>query len=424
MAGGSWTTQNKIRPGAYINVRSNSQPVGINSVRGIVTLPWSSGWGGRGIVEVTQATDTLLVLGYEMNAPEMLYIREALRGATTVVLYRVNEAGGEFARATSTGFTVQARHRGIRGNDITVRVVADVETDYYIVNTLIDTATVDTQRVQKVADLAANDFVAFSGTSLTVTAGLRLAGGLNGAVVLGAYRDYFDALESYDFNAMALPTDDADIKELAKNNIQRMRDFEGKKCQLVVSDLDADHEGIINVDQPEITAWVAGVTAGANVNESNTHRLYNGEIDVKLRHVNSDIEGALRSGKFVFRRRGLEDIIVEQDINSLVSFTAERDQSFSKNRVIRVLDDIVRNVSRMFSANFIGRVTNNEDGRNLFRATVIEYLQSLENIGAIENFDLEDVQIAPGNTKDSVVATVGVMPTDAMEKLYMDIESR
>jgi len=436
MAGGTWTTQNKVRPGAYANVSSNSLNASMSGTRGTVTLPWSSGWGASEVIEITPTSNILNLLGYNLCAPEMLTIREALKRASRLLVFRVNGNTGTQAIASEGGLSVRANHRGSRGNDITVRVIADVDADgYYNVETLIDTTIVDVQRVNDATALQTNDFITFNATSLTPIAGLRLDGGTSGGATTADYVRYFRELETHDFECMALPVEDESIKTLGVAYIHRMRDEEGKKCQLVVAGVKADHEAVINVRNGVIledgipvaphqaTAWVAGATAGANVNESNTYAVYEGAEDVTNRLQNTDVIRALENGEFLFVEHNGR-IVVEQDINSLTTFTLERNQAFSKNRVMRVLDSISNNVRHMFADNFIGRVTNDENGRNVFRSALIEYINSLQILGAVENFEVDDVQVEAGNDKDSVVAHLNVQPTDAMEKLYMKVEVR
>jgi Ca2+-binding RTX toxin-like protein len=109
------------------------------------------------------------------------------------------------------------------------------------------------------------------------------------------------------------------------------------------------------------------------------------------------------------------------DINSLTTFTDAKGQEFSKNRVLRVLDAIANNTRETWEDNFIGQVTNDAAGRDLFKANRAEYLAGLQAQGAIENFTTDDIVVSAGDTKDSVVATISVQPTDAMEKLYMTV---
>ena len=51
MAGGTWTSQNKILPGVYINVVSREN-VNVNiGNRGIVAIPEALSWGEPGVVK-------------------------------------------------------------------------------------------------------------------------------------------------------------------------------------------------------------------------------------------------------------------------------------------------------------------------------------------------------------------------------------
>ena len=129
----------------------------------------------------------------------------------------------------------------------------------------------------------------------------------------------------------------------------------------------------------------------------------------------------LRKGNVVFtEKRG--QAVVEQDINTLVSFDATKNQDFRKNRVLRVLDGIANNTKITFEDNYIGKVNNDTDGRELFKADRIAYFDALVGQGAITDFASDDIEVLPGNAKDAIVVNVAVQPVDAMEKLYMTVE--
>ena len=433
MAGGTWTTQSKIRPGAYINVRSNSMNISMSETRGIVTMPWAGGFGTVGeIIELTPTTNTLNILGYSLGAPEMLTIREAFKRASQLLIYRVG--GGTPATITDNGLTITAQHVGGRGNDITVKIRQDVDNEsIFIVQTFLASARVAEQRASTIEELVANDFVRFSGAGVLANkSGLVLTGGTDAQPTSGDYSQYFEALEAYEFNTMALPIEDASVKQVGVAYIERLRNDEGRKCQLVVAGVTADSEAVINVKngvilsdntvvEPHLaTAWVAAATAGANINESNTNSVYAQAVNVTERYSNTKIEQALLRGEFVFtERRG--QVRVEQDINSLTSFSVEKNEAFSKNRVIRVLDGIVNMVSNAFINSFMGTVTNNAQGRNVLKSMIIEGLDDMQNVGAVENFSADDVVVVMGLTKHAVVANLYVQPTDAIEQLYMDV---
>ena len=124
----------------------------------------------------------------------------------------------------------------------------------------------------------------------------------------------------------------------------------------------------------------------------------------------------------VISRRQDEAIVIEQDINTFTTFTVEKDYSFSKNRIIRTLDEINNSIRLKFESTYIGKVSNNEDGRSLFKSDVIAYINSLQAINAVTNFDgINDVEVLAGEAIDSVVVNLAVQPVDSMEKLYMTV---
>ncbi|MEG0783511.1 phage tail sheath C-terminal domain-containing protein, partial [Carnobacterium sp.] len=113
--------------------------------------------------------------------------------------------------------------------------------------------------------------------------------------------------------------------------------------------------------------------------------------------------------------------VVEQDINSLVYFTEEKNQAFSKNRVLRVIDDIANATKKLFEDHFLGKVTNDSNGRDVFKVSLLQYLGTLTASQAIQNFVTEDLTIEQGNDVDSLIVQLAVQPTDSMEKLYMNV---
>jgi hypothetical protein len=113
-----------------------------------------------------------------------------------------------------------------------------------------------------------------------------------------------------------------------------------------------------------------------------------------------------------------------KDINTFISFSPEKNQDFSSNRVIRVLDQIANDTARIFSDYYLGKVTNDDTGRELFKNELVNYHEQLLNIRAIENFSQEDIIVLPGLQKQDVIVNEVVQPTDSMEKLYMSIEVR
>lgn len=435
MAGGTWTSQNKVRPGVYVNTVSEPKALGTIGERGVVALALSLPWGPeKQVITVEAGADTTDVLGFDINDPALLLVRESLKRAKTLLLYRLNS--GDKATATAGDLTATAKYSGTRGNAISVVVQANIDDpDKFDVKTLVSGVVVDSQTVTAISELAANGWVTWSGTGdLTATAGVNLTGGTDGAVTNADHTAFLTALELLDFNTVGLTVDDATLKPLYTAFVRRLRDNEGKKVQAVVANYPAaDYEGVISVKNgvvlsdgttltaAQAVAWVAGATAGSTVSQALTYVAYDDAVDVSPRYTNSQIEAALLSGEFVFTPSNGR-AIVEQDINTLHSFTPEKGKQFRKNRVLRVLDGIANDLKRIFESFYLGKVDNNADGRNLLKSEAIAYMNTLQAINAIQNFDAQsDVTIVAGNESDAVYAEIGAQPVDSIEKTYLKV---
>lgn len=435
MAGGTFLVQNKVRPGAYINIKSAAKPLGNVSDRGTMTLALAMDWGpSKEIITLSNETDFTRVLGYDLLEEPLLLIKEGLKKSNKMLFYRLND--GTQATKTADALTVTAKYSGTRGNDLTVTIAADPDAeDGYIVQTYLGTSLVDEQAAAKIEDLANNDFVTFKGTgALTANAGIVLTGGTSSEVQVSDYSAYLAQAQHQTFNTMALTVDDPVVKGAVLSFIRDLRDKEGKKAQVVLADYaSADYEGVISVKNGVIldsgqtlpanlaAVYVAGMTAGANVNQSNTYAAYEGAVGVDTKYLNSEIIELLQKGEFVFVARG-DKVVVEQDINSFTGYEPKKGKAFSKNRVVRVLDGLANDIKQIFETYYIGKADNNADGRNMFRAEIVHYMETLQGINAVQNFSADsDLEVLPGEDIDAVVVNLYAQPVDSMEKLYMTV---
>jgi len=433
--GGSYSSETKVRPGAYVNVKSRNFSVNLEAEKGIVALPLSLDWGVvKQVIEIDSTSNFVKLLGYDISDSALILIREALKKAKKLLVYRLNT--GVQATVTSGSLTLTAKYAGTRGNDITVKILANADSNDFTVETYLGELKVDTQVGSTISDLVANDFVSFSGTgNLVASAGLVLTGGTSGTTSGTDYTTFLEDIEKYSFNILAITTSDvASIESVLKTFIERLRENEGKKIQLVISDYaTADYEGVISVKNGVILsdgttlsaaqccAYVGGLCASSDVNKSNTYATYDGAINVSTSYTNSQIEQAIKNGEFVFVEKNGK-VIIEQDINTLVTFTTEKNEYFHKNRVVRCIDTLQREITQLFEDYYIGKVNNDEEGRMLFKSAVIKLINdNYVQKGAIRDFENGDITIEAGDSIDSVRATIGIKPVDAMEKLYATI---
>jgi hypothetical protein len=344
--GGTWTSQNKILPGAYINFLTNTALSITPGDRGTVVLLQEMSVGAAGDMYKITATDEA-AYPEAVKAAEKMLVNQALKGAKTVIVYNLG-----------------ASH-----------------------------------------------------TAAVVTAALA-------------------ALKTIEFNTLCYPYDAAAYatnQASIKTWITAMRDTEGRKIQAVMADCIGDNEGVINVTQgvkltdgtiltnAQTTAWVAGVTAGAAIYQSNTGKRYADAIDVVPRMAKTEMEAAITAGKFIFKVDSAQNVTAVYDINSLTSFTVEKSDVFKKNRVIRTIDGINNDIVEIFESNYVGKTNNNADGRALLRATLVQYFNELQNLSAIQGFTEDDVKATAGTNSDAVLIECYVQPVDSVEKIYINV---
>lgn len=342
---GTWTSQNKILPGAYINFSTNA-PLSISlGDRGIVVLLQEMSVGTVGDMYTVTAMENDYPSGVTVSDKRL--VSEALKGAQTVIVYNLG------ASHTST---------------------------------VLETA--------------------------------------------------LSKLKTVQFNTLCYPYDGSEYtanKTAIVTWIEALRTYEGIKAQVVLANQAADKESIINVANgvvlsdgttltaAQATAWVAGVTAGAKVSQSNTGKIYDGAVDVAPRMTKSEMEAAITAGKFIFKVNSAQNVSAVYDINSLVSTTVDKGQVFRKNRVIRTVDGINNDIAEIFESNFIGKVSNNGDGRSILKSYLVNYFNELQSLSAVTNFSPEDITVSAGNDSDAVVISCHIQPVDSVEKIYITV---
>ena len=428
LGGGTFTAQNKVLPGAYINFVSVKSANASLSDRGIATMPLELDWGVEGEIFEVSASDfaknSLKIFGYSYDHEKMKGLRDLFINISTLFAYRLNGGGNKATNEFAT-----AKFGGLRGNDLKIVVQKNVDDEgLFDVKTVLDTIIVDTQTVSAASELKANDYVTFkTEVSLEVTAGVALSGGTNGTADGTAHQTYLDKIESYSFNAIGVVTTEDTVKSLYANFCKRMREEVGAKFQAVIYQKAADFEGVINVknkvsdegwSEACLVYWVTGVEAGCAINKSTLNRKYDGEFTVDVAYTQVQLESAIKSGEFALHKVG-SDIRVLEDINSLVTTTAEKGDVFKDNQTIRIIDQIANDIAVLFNTKYLGQIPNDEAGRISFWTDVIKHHTEMQTIRAIENFSDKDVTVDQGSDRKSIVVNDAITPIGTMAKLYM-----
>ncbi|MBZ1190314.1 phage tail sheath family protein, partial [Clostridioides difficile] len=413
LGGGTFVTQNKVLPGSYINFVSATRATSSLSDRGIVAMPLELDWGID--EEVFQVTSddfekySTKYFGYDYTHEKLKGLRDLFKNIRLGYFYKLNKG----VKASCSIAT--ARCSGIRGNDLKVIVTTNIDDNAkFDVVTLLDNKKVDTQIAKVITELQDNDYVTWKKeATLEATAGLTFTNGTNGEAVTGTeYQAFLDKIESYSFNALGCLATTAEIKSLFVEFTKRMRDKVGAKFQTVLyKKNDADYEGVVSVEnkikdtgllESSLIYWTTGAIAGCDINKSNTNKRYDGEFDVDVNYTQIHLEEALKTGKFIFHKVG-DEVHVLEDINTFVSFTDEKNDDFSSNQSVRVLDQIANDIATLFNTKYLGEVPNDKSGRISFWNDVVKHHEQLQNMRAIEDFKADDVSVEPGSDKKTVV---------------------
>lgn len=485
MAGGTWKMQNKVRPGVYINVKSDGKPAVATPLGRLLMFQNKPlGWGKKGIIELTATSDFVALTGHNNTDEVLAPVHEALKNAETVLLLNDFDGGAKATGTKSGVYTVNAKYAGEQGNNINVSfvpntAVGDANTQDVTVTTIFGTKQVDQVKItlpKANTDAIAkagltkeeqleihNDYVDITfGTPAEVTSELAakgeyplytaifngltqsatnvtLTGGTSGTN--NVVNDMDDYLEN-EFYAVATTAgweESSNIHKLLAEEIKILRENVGIKVRAVIpntTNVAYNYEGVSTVlngyvlndgtvISPNIaTARFAGMSASATPDQALTYTQLDDAAEARPKLNNDKTIEALNAGQIVFTTRSGERVVIEQDINSLTKFTSTKPKDFSKNRIIRTLDEICINTTQTFETSFLGKVSNNEYGRDLFKANRVSYLSDLETRNMIRDFDPNDLSLAQGNDKDAVLMDLYVTPVDAMEKLYVNLVVR
>ncbi len=146
LGGGSYTIENKVIPGAYINFVSTERGGATLGERGVGALGLELDWGTDGVIIAEKDTvreKCKQLFGYDYDDDKMLAIREFFRHGSKLIAYNINN------NAAAATFTYgSAVNKGSRGNDLSVVIAQNVDNtsefdiDVYLNGILVDSQTI------------------------------------------------------------------------------------------------------------------------------------------------------------------------------------------------------------------------------------------------------------------------------------------
>lgn len=460
MAAGSFLVENKLRPGCYIQIKGVPKASSVMSERGTVAILMNADSGDL-VTEISandiltgasaakgfplsEFTDEESILHYVYPYVNKIIIGRLNDGGTKAQVYVIGDSD------TTASLLAQANFGGTASNKLSVVIVAEAsgEGKYhgegFFVRTTLDGELVDEQNVKLPSELKANDYLSFTVgetlAALSAVAAKDLTGGTNGTESSANLTGILNKLSGMPWNTLGYCGVDTN-RAVISTYIKDLRENKGKYRQAVLfNSASEDYEGIISPYQGFVldgedpsdwdatkthercmwaVAFVAALTAGADVYVSNTYHV----LPVNIVSVNpareedSEVESGLRGGSLLFTHNSSGELVVEKDINTLHTYTQTRTPPFSKNRVIRTLDEISNTKVLAWETMFIGKVDNDDLGRALLKGQILRILADFGAIGAVARNDY-DVTVEPGDDPDKVRSYEQLRPIDSMEQLY------
>lgn len=350
------------------------------------------------------------------------------------------KASAELYKSSSLTITAEAAVAGENGNRISVEV-SDTSAGSQNRNLIIYEDGIEKARTPFSGSASTssieNEYVVVNktgSTDWTTIEKTQLSGGSDGTTPdASIYDAFFTALKTIAFDVLIYDGKDATLKSTFANFVKDQSNDEGKRCQCVLSEYVADNECIIScasqsvtldtgaVLKPEqLTWWVGGASAGANVNESLTYSCYPGAVDIEPKLTRSEQEAQIEGGNFALISQ-FDKIQVLTDINSFTTFSVEKGKAFRKNRVVRTVFGLCNDIYKTFALYYIGAVHNDEEGRKALKAEILNLMLKYQGNRALQNVVVDDVTVNKGVDSDAVVIEINCQPVDSIEKIYINI---
>lgn len=166
----------------------------------------------------------------------------------------------------------------------------------------------------------------------------------------------------------------------------------GKKVKVVLPSCAADCEHIINFATPRVTVrWedreeveeytgaqyscrIAGILAGLPLTQSSTYYVLDEIVDAELE---ADPDGAIDSGKLVIVFDG-EKYKIGRGVTSLTTLSQNKPEELKKVKIVEGMDVIIHDIHTTFEENYVGKVANSYDNKQMFVGAVNDYFRRMQ----------------------------------------------
>lgn len=261
-------------------------------------------------------------------------------------------------------------------------------------------------------------------------------------------------LKDLKWNYLTIPELPSSDTAIVSVWIKQYRDDERKTFKAVLANCAADHEGIINFTTENITstitgathsaseycARIAGVLAGLSLARSSTYFALD---DISEAETPDNADERIDDGELVIVFDG-KRFKIGRGVNSLVTFTAEKTEDVRFIKIVEGMDLYMDDIRETYEENYVGKIINDYDGKQMFVAAVGAYHKGLlgnvldssyENTVGVDieaqrtylesrgtdTSEMDDIAVAKANTGTKVFIKSNIKFVNAMEDLKMSV---
>ena len=451
MAIGTWVSQNKVRPGVYINyVFSEAELVNYAS-NGVLALNYTLPLNPEGVVEITSAdikNKGLQKYGIMAGTDAYKYITTLLKYSSKLVLYSPKMSNSSKAKLTvKDEFNATAKYPGVEGNKLAVEVIGtagEKQTfNTYYNNELVAIQTLDAETMTVVG---VNDYVDIEivGDTVTATVPTLLTGGVDGTIDKNQLSSaYLDVLKTKEVEVIAINLNEADydfsifedfVNEYNANHVQKVvvvypktdnaSASKNSEFVIAIAAQTATLQNGLAMDAGMIAGYIGAKEAGADYTKDLTFDLCD-DIASISELGNDEIEENIKRGIMNLSYRSDRSVVIEDDINSLVLLSENQSSALKSNDTLRLLNDLSYRIVSYGENVVIGKKKVTETTLNVVKAFVIGIMNQYAEEQVIINFDSnKDVQVVFGEQPDGILCTIAIQKTNSAKKLYFSIGVR
>ena len=202
-------------------------------------------------------------------------------------------------------------------------------------------------------------------------------------------------VEKHPFDYLVAPHDIVDTAPV----VAFIKDMRQKKKIMVKGVLPhsaIDDEGIINFTTDNIKVKgedglykaseyctrIAGLIVTTPLTQSVTYKALS-EVEDVPKYTKEALDNKINKGELLIFHDG-QKVKVGRGVNSLTTYTTEKGEDYKWIKIVATTDMIYEDVKRTFEDNYVGRVPNNFDNKNILATAIGEYLEELSHKGILD----------------------------------------